>query len=181
MTELKKFYTQREDLPAPLLKLYNGVKSARNNLGALEEDYLNSERVLSVEKWNFVERENDFYQLEIIELLRTLRTEAHWRNMQPEQPQMLLPPPPPPPHLPPSRPQSHPSLVFYEEGGQCRTPPLRPPFPPPPPSLEQSTQRSSRFKLAAASPIPLVLNSRLPPSTIRGVLDAHAHESAILS
>ncbi len=100
MSELRRFFAQAEKLPASLIESYNKVESVRNGLGVLEDDYLNAERTLSGDEWEFMEQENDFYQRDIPELITELKEESVIAAAAPLAAH-LLPPPPPPPLPPP--------------------------------------------------------------------------------
>ncbi|PVH94891.1 hypothetical protein DM02DRAFT_175458 [Periconia macrospinosa] len=73
MNLLRKFFNERrEDFPPELNAAYNVVQEARDNLGVMEEDYLQAERTLSGSEWTFMEKEGDVYQFELHELFSNL-------------------------------------------------------------------------------------------------------------
>jgi hypothetical protein len=101
----------RNSLPTSLIEAYNKVELLRNELGVLEEDFLQSEIKLAGTEWRFLDEENDFYQFELLELLDDAlpenlsntcnsyeqnKTPTSMNSQRPLFP-ITLPVPPPPP------------------------------------------------------------------------------------
>lgn len=75
MTALRQFFTERrEDFPPKLNDAYGHVEAARDELGAMEEDYLQAESTLSGLEWTFTGKESDVYQFDFHELFASLNS-----------------------------------------------------------------------------------------------------------
>lgn len=56
------------DIPKPLLEAYGQVETLRNELGVLEEDFLEADRKFAGTEWRLLDQENDFFQFDLLEL-----------------------------------------------------------------------------------------------------------------
>ncbi|KAF2625109.1 hypothetical protein BU25DRAFT_412908 [Macroventuria anomochaeta] len=99
------------ELPKSLFDAYNKVERIRNELGALEEEFLQAERNLAGAEWTFMDKENDFYQFELLDALEEALPESnldpcgddeqevkHTMTVSPELLSPTAPPVPSPPH-----------------------------------------------------------------------------------
>jgi hypothetical protein len=113
----------REELPSSLLDAYDEVERTRNNLGEIEEDYLQAERELTGAEWTFMDQENAFYQFDLHNILPGEVSEEFVPS--PDRLPTLYPYPPPPPPPPFFLPLSNDGPI----GSSIRPPPPLSPQP----------------------------------------------------
>jgi hypothetical protein len=88
-----------QELPSTLLDAYDNVERKRNDLGEIEEDYLQAERDLAGTEWTFMDHENVFYQFDLHSILPEEGSDDFVPS--PDQLPTVHPPPPPPSFFPP--------------------------------------------------------------------------------
>jgi hypothetical protein len=133
MSRLREFVNyHREELPSTLLDTYDKVERTRDDLGEIEENYLQAERDLTGAEWEFMDQENAFYQFDLHSILPG--EDAEVSLFPPDQLPTVnqYPPPPPPP-------------PFYLPGPEkgSTTSHVQTPPPPPPPFLDRFPEFSS--------------------------------------
>jgi hypothetical protein len=70
MNQLREFVNKsRDELPKTLLDAYNTVTQTRDDLGEIEENYLQAERNLTGAEWTFMDQENAFYQIDLWDII----------------------------------------------------------------------------------------------------------------
>ncbi|KAF2803222.1 uncharacterized protein BDZ99DRAFT_526596 [Mytilinidion resinicola] len=68
MTSLRQFCEQQGIyLPPDLHEKYLKVQAARDIIGKLEDDYSEAQKVFSASEWRFIEKEDDFYQYDMLD------------------------------------------------------------------------------------------------------------------
>ncbi|KAF7455395.1 hypothetical protein A1F94_002031 [Pyrenophora tritici-repentis] len=66
MSSLREFVNKYDDvLSLSLFEAYETVAQIRDDLGEIEEDYLQAERDLTGEEWKYLDQEDTFYQFDI--------------------------------------------------------------------------------------------------------------------
>lgn len=88
MDGLREFMNRIEQqLPPALSTSYENLLSARNGLSIIEDNYLQAERDLTGTEWTYLDQENDFYQLDVRQLLTAIgecKTTERSIGLQPE-------------------------------------------------------------------------------------------------
>jgi hypothetical protein len=102
MNVVREFYHEHMDLlPPPLSELYGRMEILRSEIGELQEDHAQSERVLVGTEWAFMDQEEEVYQFQIEEIMEILvglesRLEIEIAAKTTSPPLPPQPPPPPP-------------------------------------------------------------------------------------
>ncbi|KAF2996446.1 hypothetical protein E8E13_003780 [Curvularia kusanoi] len=77
MSILRTYFNDFEKPPPEsLFESYNRVDQLRDELGVIEEEFLLAERKLAGSEWEFQEKENDFYQFELLDIIEDATSEA---------------------------------------------------------------------------------------------------------
>jgi hypothetical protein len=187
MSQLRIYINDTQPkIPSALIDAYSNVENLRNDLGVLEEEFLDAERKLSGMEWRFQNDENEFYQFDLSDALEELESEAasipHCGSKGVSTPvpsaTFLSPSTPPNPVLSTSQPGRAPVL------SQQRSRPL-PPLPPPPPSalprpLSSASHLTGEAKLIKgpeqSSPPLVILQSPSSDSSASSKLEDRNYE-----
>ncbi|KAK3213746.1 hypothetical protein GRF29_28g807247 [Pseudopithomyces chartarum] len=76
---------------------YEKVEEARDEMGIIEDDFIQNERAVGVAEQSFTQKENMFYQHQFPNIFNKLTTDPYQQYTASDEP---LPPPPPPPPPP---------------------------------------------------------------------------------
>jgi len=127
MNRLREFVNKYDDvLSQSLFEAYEVVAQIRDDLGEMEEDYLQGERDLTGEEWKYLDQDDTFYQFDIHGILPESIGSNDAASQDQRQIASLFPPPPTPPRL------SDHSPVYLVESFSPYVPRMPPPPPPPP-------------------------------------------------
>jgi hypothetical protein len=100
MSRLREFVNNyREKLPSTLLDAYDKVERTRDDLGEIEENYLQAERDLTGAEWTFMDQENAFYQFDLHGIMSEEDSEGSTHSSNQLTTVYSHPPPPPPPYF----------------------------------------------------------------------------------
>jgi len=150
MNTLRQWANKGDRQLSATTQAYARVEDERNALGVLEADHIEAERALTGAEWTFMELEDDFYQIDLQEILEQhiLITQLQRRASVGALPS--APPPPPPP--PKVELTSFPSVTFPN----TTLPPCAPPrdldirtiHPPPPEHFDKESYQISMTELS---------------------------------
>lgn len=84
-------------LPSSIMDAYEKVEEARDEMGIIEDDFIQNERAVGVAEQSFTQKENMFYQHQFPNIFNKLTTDPYQQYTASDEP---LPPPPPPPPPP---------------------------------------------------------------------------------
>ncbi|CAA9956771.1 hypothetical protein PTMSG1_00379 [Pyrenophora teres f. maculata] len=145
MSSLREFVNKYDDvLSLSLFEAYEAVAQIRDDLGDMEEDYLQAERDLTGQEWKYLDQEDTFYQFDIHSVIPESIDSDDNRLQDQRQRTSLFPPSPPPPPPPPP-PVNHPTYLAqsYNPYAAHNLPPPPPPPPLPPPAVLQLKAKQS--------------------------------------
>ncbi|KAF1357960.1 hypothetical protein EJ07DRAFT_180588 [Lizonia empirigonia] len=152
MSTLRGFTNEaHKEVSSLLTETYTKVETLRDELGELEEEFLQAERSLAGSEWRFMDDENDFYQIDLLDIFDKalsgsdldfdeLKGQRANRLPMSIQGQLLpnplpLPSTSPPPSPPPPPPPSFMYTSYHDNHLHQHLPLPPPPPPPPPPTL----------------------------------------------
>lgn len=138
MDKLRDFINEiNRQLPVALRDAYAELVTARNEFAVAEDNYLQSERELSGIEWQYIDQENDFYQIDLRSLINTLH--SMWKSAEACDAHASQN------HAPSSLPSPRsPHATFRNQTGLLSVPSLPPPAPPSlPPRISRSPSRPS--------------------------------------
>ena len=124
MNALREFVNKYDSvLSLSLFESYEVVAKIRDDLGEMEEDYLQAERDLAGKEWIYMDQEDAFYQFDIHDIVPDSIDGNYALQQDQRQTASLFPPPPPP---------FYPGPSAIESSKPYATPGISPPAPSPP-------------------------------------------------